>query len=117
MNVDGKRALVMLIVVVLWIAMPAFSCFLPTPQHACCHGMSEAMPQSCNAPAMSHQSCCQVHRPDANLPLVRASAPEYPLTLAGPSANVPIRHTLNAANLQWAAPPASPPSDNSILRI
>jgi hypothetical protein len=115
MKVGRKGALVMLAVVVLWTAMPALSCVLPRAQHACCRGMAE----SCSSPAMSHQSCCQVHGPDATIPLVRISAPEYPLTLAGPAADMHVHLTLNAASLQMAeaTPPASPPGDNSILRI
>jgi hypothetical protein len=115
MKVGRKSALAMLMVVVLWTAMPALSCLLPAAQHACCRGMAE----SCSSPAMSHQSCCQVHSPDATIPLVRTSAPEHPLALASPAADMQIHQTLNTAALQMAeaTPPASPPGDNSILRI
>jgi hypothetical protein len=95
--------------------MPALACVPPPAHHACCEGMAE----SCSSPAMSHQSCCQVHSPDSTIPLVRTSTPEYPLTLAGPTADMCDHQTLNAGSLQMVAatPPASPPGDNSILRI
>jgi hypothetical protein len=69
---------------------------------------------------MSHPSCCEVHSPDATIPLVRISTPESPLTLANPAnVNMQAPHIVNAATLQMAeaTPPASPPGDNSVLRI
>jgi hypothetical protein len=116
MKVGRKSTLAMLMVVVLWTAMPALSCLPPPAQHACCRGMAE----SCGSPAMSHQSCCQVHSPDATIPLVRITTPESPLTLANSAhVNIQVPSIVNASSLQMAeaTPPASPPGDNSILRI
>jgi hypothetical protein len=118
MSVSRKGALAMLTVVVLWTAMPALSCLLPPAQHACCRGMA----QGCGSPAMSKSnSCCQLHGPDATVLLLRTSTPEHSSTTSSLPVfvDMPVPHAVNAASLQMAgaAPPGSPPGNNSILRI
>jgi len=74
----GKiNAMLMLVVVVLWAAVPAFACLMPA-QDECCRQMMQA---SGSCEMGTSQSCCQVHGTDSNVPIGRATPPERPVTL------------------------------------
>jgi hypothetical protein len=121
MNWGRKGALSMLVVAVLWTAMPVSACLLtmqPAGRPACCHGMA----QDCDSSAMcASGSCCQAERQNA------AVAPVLPYSLehlqklalvalpavlqppATPAASHPIAFE--------APPPKFPPGGAFALRI
>src|SRR5258708_25999360 len=78
MRVGKISAMLMLAVVVLWAAVPAFACLMPAQQDDCCRQMMQAT-GSCDMDAS--QSCCQVHGSDSNVPIGRAAPAERPVTL------------------------------------
>jgi len=104
MRVGRISAMLMLAVVVLWAAVPAFACLMPSQQDDCCRQMMQAT-GSCDMDAS--QSCCQVHGSDSNVPFGRAAPAERPVTLMRSDAGliVPLpfvrvtksRHTVETA--------------------
>jgi hypothetical protein len=117
MHVGRKRALLLLIVVVLWTAAPALACFPPSAQPACCQGVM----QGCDdAPAMDGMACCQVHPSESNVPPATAAPFDLLLSTTQASAwavDLPDR-ALHAGQILPTAISPSPPSElSSILRI
>jgi hypothetical protein len=117
MHVGRKRALLLLMVVVLWTAAPALACFSPSVQPACC----QAMMQGCDeTAAMDGMACCQVHPSESNVPPATAAPFDLVLSMTQVSAwavDLPDP-ALNAGLPRLAATSPSPPSGlSSILRI
>jgi hypothetical protein len=116
MHVGRKRALLLLIVVVLWTAAPALACFPPSAQPACCQGVM----QGCDDPAMDGMACCQVHPSESNVPPATAAPFDLLLSTTQVSAwavDLPDR-ALHAGQTRPTATSPSPPSElSSILRI
>jgi hypothetical protein len=117
----GRRnALLMLVVAILWTAMPAVACSL-TPdtmaQPACCTGM----PSDCGQVGMASNLCCQVH---GNSP-VFSPAPLYSSEHLQSSAVVPHQGFLQSppdigtatSRLSNTPPPTASPGSISVLRI
>jgi hypothetical protein len=123
MRVSRTGALMMLVIVVLWAAMPAMACLVPmramTPaEHDCCLKMA----QECGSATMpSSHSCCQGQRRDTAV----SPTPLYSATRPFDVAIVPQVSMLVVVNLPVsfpvpaleAPPPESSPGASSILRI
>ncbi len=80
---DMRRtgATILLLVVILWIACPAFACLASLPSHACCRTMD----QHCDSHNLSASAnCCQFRGAGENPTAERASTPE-PLGQAEPA--------------------------------
>ena len=70
MHVGRKGAFVLLVIMVLWAAMPALACLTPTAHRSCRQGMAM---QGCGSSAMMQcGDCCRVQPADA--PLLPGSA-------------------------------------------
>ncbi len=117
MHVGKTSALLLLIVVALWAAVPALACGLPSHQDDCCRQMMQDL-GACNMAAT--QSCCQVHASESSVPVGRATPPERPLTLilvaACPGLQIPEIGRLLSSQIAAAAPPI-PPNGSFVLRI
>src|ERR1035437_635001 len=120
MRLGRKGALLMLMVAVLWTAIPAFACLLgeqPTVQPACCRGMVRGCCNSKNA----SRSCCQVQGHNAAVAPALPYSPEHPQKLALGS-HQPGLQPLTSSDARYgntfeAPPPKFPPGGASILRI
>lgn len=115
----GKAgAWLLMAVVALWAASPAFACFVPAAQHACCRHMAT----ECSASQMgAGSSCCQARSTETDAPAIGSAASEqlvHPVAtiVPGMAAVVPVElHGM----LQQAteAPPSGPPPGGTVLRI
>ncbi len=121
MNWGRRNALLMLVVAILWTALPAVACAL-TPdtmaQPACCKGM----PADCGQVGMAANGpCCQLH---GESPVV-SPAPLYSSEHLRQLAVVPQQAFLQAppdigtatSRVFNAPPPNGSPGNISILRI
>lgn len=118
MRVGNKKVWVMLAIMVLWTALPGFSCFASAPHHQCCRQVM----QGCGASmAMADPSCCKVHSSDPGIPPAQASSSPGTVVLADafPSLKFDLAPLTNSESLRVAeTPPRDTPSRNiSILRI
>ena len=121
MHFHTKRAIVMLIAVVLWTAAPLFACVpgLETHSHRdCCATM--AMPD-CPSDSMASGSCCQLAPAPLSVMLDPASTPKYDHHAAAPSweAYLPPMGDAHAGQPSFndTPPPDPSPGGFSILRI
>lgn len=121
MNWGRKGALLMLAVVALWTATPAFACLLtiePAGQPACCRGMV----QDCPMQGMGmNASCCQMRgSSDAVAPELPYS-PEYAHQIAFALRETSLETSAGSgAGWRYALevpPPKSSPGAIFILRI
>jgi hypothetical protein len=118
MHVRRKRALLMVMVVVLWTVAPALACLKVSAQPDCCHGMM----QGCDDPAaMESMACCQVRTSDPAVPPSSAitSNPLSSLSQVAAWAGILPVPTMDAGHLRSVATSPSPPLSalSSILRI
>lgn len=118
MHVGRKGVFVLLAIVVLWAAIPAVACLMPSAHSSCCHGMPT---QDCSAAVMMQcGDCCSVRSGTPLLPgsavaidHAAGSAPSPALTaLALP----PVARNANLFVSGTKLPPGSP-GVGSILRI
>jgi hypothetical protein len=118
MHVGRKRALLLLMAMVLWTALPALACVIPASQPACCHGMMQGCEPSAG---MDTMACCQASAPDDAIPPAAAALSSHALTLTQVAASLDYLPALAAFETQprTAAASPSPPSSSlsSILRI
>lgn len=119
MRMGRRGAVALLVVAVLWAAMPALACLTRLERPSCCQGMEMA---ECNSPAMMQcGDCCSV-RP-ADVPLLPGSAGAVDRVVGSVASAAPFAIALPpaAANLISPAsetwlPPGSP-GVVSVLRI
>ncbi len=117
MHMDRKRALLLLVVVVLWTAIPALACFTLSTPPPCC----QSMMQGCDDPAaMQGMACCQVHPSDSSVPPSTAAPCDFLLSMTQPAAWADALS--GAASITGrphpaAASPSPPLALSSILRI
>jgi hypothetical protein len=116
MRVGKRSAWLMLVVVVLWAAVPALACLMPTDQDDCCRQMMQVA-GSCDTGAS--QSCCQVHAPDTSVPLGRATRVERPVPLLDMDAVrvLPVPVCGVSSSQTFEAPPLIARPGSSVLRI
>lgn len=113
-----KAAVVLLAIVALWAAMPAFACLPTAAPCACCC----AMMHNCDLSAsMSGNECCALHsHPDAIPPDVASGPDHLPDTAVAPAA-LYLAPSLALETPVFSAaedsPPRNPSSRSSILRI
>jgi len=113
-----KGAVLMLAIVALWVAAPAFACMTPAPCHPCCR----AMAMDCDSATMSAaHPCCLLHSsgtaapqsrvvvPGAKVGAVQSLASSLPADLDRLAGQTPV--------FTKAPPPQSPSGANTILRI
>jgi hypothetical protein len=115
----GKAgAVLMLVVVALWAAAPAFACLAPTQSHACCRHM--AMPD-CDMTSMgTTPACCQLQAPDAGSMPALGSMTQRPIAVAQVVQRLAVAAVvLHRAMLPTEAetPPPLAVTGGSILRI
>lgn len=116
-----KGALLMLVVAVLWTALPAAACLFPgrTMGHsACCHRMA----QSCPMPGGGiSASCCQIQPQQAAVIADSPISPERDRTPAfaflSVGALVPLIHFEASRRIPQTSPPEISPGASSVLRI
>lgn len=117
----GKQGVfVMLVVVVLWAAIPAFACLLgmpPAQQHSCCSQME----QHCDSAGMdAHGSCCQVHQqnvPFAPAPVYTEHSQNFAIVAQQVAAQVSSVVGGQSSIAFEAPPPRDSLGGSSILRI
>lgn len=117
MSVDRRGAVLLLVIVGLWAAMPAFACLPSTAQLACCRSMMHDCDSSMT---MSGNSCCVVHSaPDAVLPGLAGTVDHLSDVAALPAALYPVPSLVLAPLVSSLtdSPPPIPSSGSSILRI
>lgn len=115
-SMSKQSAILLLAVVVLWTAVPAFACLMPTQHHACCQQMT----QDCSTTMGADSSCCQAHLPQSNFPPARDLGADRLAQFASDpvSATLVIPVVLQKLPVQAAtAPPPLTLSSNSVLRI
>ena len=117
MQVRTKGAILMLMLVALWAALPALACLTPPPSHACCrHQM-----QDCGSMMMPTASCCDAHSSDTGVPPAQASQAQGLDLLAHASVATRISaETPEGSNIARTAetpPGAAPFTQTSVLRI
>lgn len=116
-----KFALVMLVVLVFWTAIPALLCLPtmhPTANHSCCR----AMVGECRSPVVGASgSCCQVDRQNPTLPQVSQYSIGHSTRLALVVRQADLRPVAASAVRHYgyreAAPPPSSSGNASNLRI
>jgi hypothetical protein len=121
MKWSRKGALLMLVVVVFWTAMPASACLLgmkPLRQHDCCRRMA----RMCGSAAMATSgACCQTSRRNIAVASVPPYSPEHSQKLVfvphQPSLQAPATQRATYGNAFEAPPPKAASSGGSILRI
>ena len=110
----------MLIVVVLWTAMPALACLRSASgpmRHSCCSKMA----QDCAAMMGASATCCQARQDGTGVAAIPLFSPEQfqELALLPPRAGLALPAA--ASDLRFAAfeapPPAASPGNHLILRI
>jgi hypothetical protein len=114
-RVGNKIAFMMLVLVLLWAALPALACASPAPQHACCQHMM----QDCG-PSMTSPSCCNARSSGAAVPPAQASRALGDTSLNHVSVGSLISIPVVALSLvrTTETPPGSLASlHNTILRI
>ena len=117
MSVGKKSALLMLVAVALWAALPVLACLMPAQQDDCCRQMIQQS-GSCNMDA--GQSCCQIRGSNSSVPLGGVSNPERSVTLAAMGAGLVVelpadRCSRSTRTLEAASSP--PRIGSSVLRI
>lgn len=121
MHNGRKGAFLLLVIAVLWSAMPAAACLFESHAMsplACCRAMAPNCPM--HGTDMS-STCCQVQPEQAaaiaDVPILpkQVHAPACPLF--APEAVVPILMAVHGWNLPEASPPGISPGAKSILRI
>jgi len=130
-RVGRQGAILMLVAVVLWTALPGFACFLsmplPTAQSSCCQKMAvdcgsmQAMESAGSAEMCVDPSCCQIHQQAVGLVPVQASAPEQlqKLAVAPNQLLMPARDEAGTRlRISFETPPPRSSSGvSSILRV
>jgi hypothetical protein len=120
MNMGRKGAMVLLAVVVLWAAMPAFACLIDANQMSqseCCRAMA-----NCDPTAMAADSpCCQIHERTPAVPPVQPFSPVKSLEIAAlpHESGIVVTAELGGAygNTLETPPPKFPPGGAFSLRI
>ena len=115
----GKAAaILMLVVVVLWAAAPAFACLAPSQPHACCRHMD--MPDCDMSTMGAAASCCQVSTPDTSgAPAIRAITPRT-LEIAHPTTSILLAPEIRPGSRPVSIAETPPPhalTGSSVLRI
>ena len=121
MHFDSKRAMIMLLAVVLWTAAPMIAWVLGLGAHSkhdCCAAMAM---QDCSGDSMECNSCCHLSPAPLNAMLVSAGAPNHTQEAGEPlwSAYIQVLPDLHAGRQTFreAPPPAPSPGGLSVLRI
>jgi len=119
MKMGPKGAVVMLVVAVLWAAIPALACLTPAAHHSCCHGMTMA---DCGSPAMMQcGDCCRAQ--PAGAPLLPGSAGVVDHCVGSAASLVPTTLTLPHPAVNRILPASetplslASPGSGSVLRI
>ena len=117
MQVRTKGAILMLMLVALWAALPALACLTPPPSHACCrHQM-----QDCGSMMMPTASCCDARSSDTGIPPAQASQAQGIdlLTHASVATRVAaeVLDGFDIAQIAETPPGAASSSQTSVLRI
>lgn len=120
MTLGGKRAIGMMLAVLLWTAGPLFACVPGLGAHAahdCCASM--AMPD-CSGDTMTNGSCCQIAPAPAGAVVIPASVPKHDLASATPlweTYLAPLADTSAEHQSSKTPPPDPSPGGISVLRI
>jgi hypothetical protein len=121
MNWDRKGALLMLVLVALWAAIPASACLLAAGQSSqpiCCHSMDD-----CNSMKVAaDNSCCRVRGANPAVTPVPPYSPERAQRLALLPHHQDLAEQTVASGAGYASafeipPPKSPPGGAFALRI
>jgi hypothetical protein len=115
-NVQRTGALLMLVVVALWAALPAFACFAPAQEHACCQHMT----RDCGPTMGADSTCCQLRQSDGATPATTASVSERSVVNAPNAQAISIPALLLSGSRRVEDAGGSPPRPSpksSILRI
>ena len=117
MQVRTKGAILMLMLVALWAALPALACLTPPPSHACCrHQM-----QDCGSMMMPTASCCDARSSDTGIPPAQASQAQGIDLLAHASVATRVSAEaldgFNIAQIAETPPGVVTSSQTSVLRI
>jgi hypothetical protein len=122
MNWDRKGALLMLVVVAFWAAIPASACLLAarqTSQPVCCHSMDNCSPTGLAA----DNSCCQMRGSSPAVTPVPPYSPEQAQRLAllphhhQELAEQAVAPAAGYASAFGTPSPKSPPGGAFALRI
>jgi hypothetical protein len=117
MQMGRKGALVLLALVALWAAKPAFACLTAVTPPSCCQG---TMPGCDDSTTMANMTCCQSQSPENAIPAAMAAACSAP---AVQMVTLPVDAVDSAqaagviASVAGASPSPPPPGFSSILRI
>lgn len=121
MRLGTKPAIIMMLAVVLWTAVPLIACVPGLgghSKHDCCTAMTMA---DCGGDSMACATCCQLEPQPASAVFVSASLPNH-----GQEALEPVWETLlqpmsgpefGQQDFHQAPPPDPSPGGLSVLRI
>ena len=119
MQMGGKGAFFLLVVVVLWAVTPALACLTPMAHRSCCQGM--AMRDCSSSAMMQCGDCCRVQPADAPLLPGSASAVDHAVGSIHSPAATELALPPGAGQATLLAFEAPPPPGfsgaGSILRI
>lgn len=121
MAAGRKGAVVMLLIVALWAAIPALACFASAPCHPCCRA-GHMMQMDCGAATMSAgHSCCDLNSPSTPAPSEQTATTSMASAAMQPLASVSYFVPFGLAG-QELRPTAAPPprsllGSSTILRI